>query len=238
MNYYLPEYIQVFLSDTLKQTQILFQSWEQEKEGKAKPETAKRLRTAINALELSLHKLSEQKVTPEILTFITNQSLLVETQLAQMMREFGLDQDALNLDIQAYQFSLKMTTQEIDVHVYNAIVNSISYYSNKAKMGDDLIQLYQEITPLVFALPEIKRTAEQYEVFKLLVFNYAIIATRTLDPERMEQGLSILVQYLPQEAEQFLKQGMGQMDIVGYPENIKAVMARFYLKYTTSKVMH
>ena len=239
MSHPLPVYIQSFLGGILQHPKKLFKSWEEDKPKEANPETAKRLRTAINALELSLNKIIEgEAVETKALIFIANQGLLVEVQLAQMMREFKFDQEALILDIQAYQFALKMTTENITVHVYNSIVNSLAYYSNQAEMGSDLIKLYEEITPLIKVLPEMKENGEQYEIFKLLIFNYAIIATRTLDPKRMEQGLNILVKHLPNDIKHFLEQGMSQMETIGYPTEICDVMGRFYLEYATPKVMH
>ena len=69
--------------------------------------------------------------------------------------------------------------------------------------------------------------------------NRAIVATRTLDPGLMESAFDTLVTELPEDAPRFFAEGMGQLDIVGYPPRVREVMTRYYVRFgSTSNTLH
>ena len=240
LNAPLPEYLQFFLNNTLQYTKFLFDSCEEQDENAIKTETAKRLRYALRALEGSLAAINPlQSADKNTVEFISNQGLLVELQLAQMLRIQNLEEQAQDIDQKAYQCILQMNQNKLSIHVFQPVVNVVSYRANHTQDNEKLINIFNEVSPLIQVLSPIEdKTSAKYNVHKLLIFNYAIIGTRTLDPTLMTKGLNTLVKHLPDERKTFIEQGMAQMDIIGYPQPIRDVMETFYLQYATSKVLH
>lgn len=64
--------------------------------------------------------------------------------------------------------------------------------------------------------------------WRVLNINRAIMATRSHDPQIMDNALKTLVTNLPEEAPRFFAEGMQQMDALDYPPEVRAVMQRYY----------
>jgi hypothetical protein len=53
----------------------------------------------------------------------------------------------------------------------------------------------------------------------------------------MEHAFEELIRNVPEDAEQFFKQGMQQMEALDYPEHVRAVMTR-YFQQSKTRVLH
>ena len=68
--------------------------------------------------------------------------------------------------------------------------------------------------------------------------NRAIVATRTHQPDVMEEAFTVLVRHLPEDAPGFFNQGMEQMDLLNYPPHVREVMERYYTKWSVKRSLH
>jgi hypothetical protein len=68
--------------------------------------------------------------------------------------------------------------------------------------------------------------------------NYGIVATRSHQPEIIEIAYDALVKNLPQDARQFFKEGLQQMDIVGYPDAVREVVERYNKMWGSENALH
>ena len=74
--------------------------------------------------------------------------------------------------------------------------------------------------------------------WRLLNLNRAIVATRTHQPEVMEEAFSALAAQLPDDAPGFFTQGMEQMELLNYPPQVREVMDRYYKKWNVNRSLH
>jgi alkanesulfonate monooxygenase SsuD/methylene tetrahydromethanopterin reductase-like flavin-dependent oxidoreductase (luciferase family) len=70
------------------------------------------------------------------------------------------------------------------------------------------------------------------------LLNRAIVATRSHRPQLMEPAFDAIVEWLPDQATRFFAESMGQMDIIGSPDQVRAVMQDYYLRYSGDRTLH
>jgi len=122
------------------------------------------------------------------------------------------------------------------------LVNSLAGYANEVsdpQVLADLARIFREIIDACDN--EIRRDLEQTNMmrpWRILNLNYGIIATRSHQPQLIEQAYDTLVKNLPQDARQFFKEGMQQMDIVGYPDEVRQVVERYNKMWGSESRLH
>lgn len=127
------------------------------------------------------------------------------------------------------------------LHHVEPIVNALSKVANIHNDPEFLVELsqvYREIADSV--APEIKQDLDKSNPgrpWRILNLNYSIVATRSHQPEIMEQAFEQLLLRLPEDAAGFFTEGMEQMDIVGYPEHVRRIMEKYY-QLTNNPTLH
>ncbi len=127
--------------------------------------------------------------------------------------------------------------QQIDM-----VVNSLAGYANEISESSMLAELAGVIGEIVEASSdEIKRDIEQtnpMRPWRILNLNYGIVATRSHDPALIEKAYDALVKNLPQDARGFFREGMQQMDIIGYPQEVREVVERYDRMWGSESTLH
>ena len=122
------------------------------------------------------------------------------------------------------------------------LVNSLAGYANKITEPHILADLVAVVKEVVDACDnEIRRDVEQTNMmrpWRILNLNYGIVATRSHNPELIEQAYDSLVKNLPQDARQFFKEGMQQMDIIDYPDEVREVVKRYNKMWGSESSLH
>jgi hypothetical protein len=54
----------------------------------------------------------------------------------------------------------------------------------------------------------------------------------------MEEAFEALAEHLPEEAPGFFREGMGQMDALGYPQRVRIIMQRYYDQWCGQRLLH
>jgi hypothetical protein len=54
----------------------------------------------------------------------------------------------------------------------------------------------------------------------------------------MEQAFDSLVEYMPDEAPAFFREGMEQMDVLNYPSQVRVVMELYHEEWCGRRVLH
>ena len=91
------------------------------------------------------------------------------------------------------------------------------------------------------AADEIRQDLEQsnpMRPWRIINLNYGIVATRSHDPVLMDEAFGALVENLPQDARAFFREGMQQMDIVGYPEEVREVVEKYDRMWGSGDTLH
>lgn len=133
--------------------------------------------------------------------------------------------------------------QGAELRIIEPVVEAFAAEANALRDPDRLSALYRDITSIMEAIaPAARRGGNPHkpsQAWRFLLMNRAIVATRSLDPALMEEAFDRLVAELPEDAPRFFAEGMGQLDIIGYPPRVRDVMTRYYARYgSTSKTLH
>ncbi len=122
------------------------------------------------------------------------------------------------------------------------VVNALADYANELRQPEQLAELTQAIVVILPAVSDaVRQDLEQTNAmrpWRILHLNYCIIATRSHDPELIETAYDVLVKNLPQDARSFFKEGLQQMDAIGYPESVREVLERYDQKWGAESTLH
>lgn len=114
-------------------------------------------------------------------------------------------------------------------------VNALAQTANILHEKTSLETLYEVATFMVFAANDELKSGPAVAVpgnpWKVLVLNYAIVATRTHTPELMESAYKTLLKYFPDDAPKFFQKAMSEMDRLNYPQHVRNVVERYYAEY-------
>jgi len=121
------------------------------------------------------------------------------------------------------------------LHSLEMLVDTLARIANREQDPDQLKVLCGEIAEIIGAVTEhISADLEKINSgrpWRVLLVNYCIVATRSHDPDTMRIAYDILVKRLPEEAPRFFTEGMEQMDIVGYPQQVRRVMEQYHKEW-------
>ena len=122
------------------------------------------------------------------------------------------------------------------------VVNSLAGYANEVTEAHQLGELATIIEEVIEACDDdIRKDLEQTNMmrpWRILNLNYGIIATRSHQPKLIERAYDALVKNLPQDARGFFKEGSQQMDIVGYPDDVREVVERYNKMWGAEGTLH
>ena len=122
------------------------------------------------------------------------------------------------------------------------VVNSLAGYANELTEPHTLADLASVIKEVIDACDdEIHRDIEQTDMmrpWRILNLNYGIVATRSHQPDIIKVAYNALVKNLPQDAREFFKEGLQQMDIVGYPDEVREVVERYNKTWGSESSLH
>ena len=188
---------------------------------------------------------SDDRPTPERdqVTELSELALGLLGELVTLAATLGLDdigQDARTLSLDLATWTAE---QGAMLRVIEPVVEALASEANGSRDPQQLTDLYDRITRVMEAVaPAARKSGNPHRpsrAWRLLLMNRAIVATRTLDPGLMESAFDTLVTELPEDAPRFFAEGMGQLDIVGYPPRVREVMTRYYVRFgSTSNTLH
>lgn len=122
------------------------------------------------------------------------------------------------------------------------VVNAIADYANEYREPEQLAELTRVIATIIEATSAaVRQDLEQTNAmrpWRVLHLNYGIVATRSHEPKLIEAAYDLLVKHLPNDARQFFREGMQQMDIVGYPQVVREVVEKYNQMWGTESALH
>ena len=142
----------------------------------------------------------------------------------------------------AIPISLWIARQGGSINKLELVVNSLAAWANELQDTLQIAQLARVIREIIdTASDKIRRDLEQsnpMRPWRILNLNYGIVATRSHDPGLMDEAFSVLVENLPKDARAFFREGMQQMDIVGYPAEVREVVERYDRMWGSGNTLH
>jgi len=131
--------------------------------------------------------------------------------------------------------------QHLPLSQLEPVVNALSKLANSTQDAHLLGEISDAVDVIIDAIdPQIKQDLDKSNPgrpWRVLNLNHGIVATRTHDPKRMEAVFEQLLYRLPEEAPKFFREGMQQMDRIGYPAHVRSVMEK-YFQLTNQPTLH
>jgi len=122
------------------------------------------------------------------------------------------------------------------------VVNGAAHLANRLVRPSELGQLYGLLTEVIDAVdPRLSQDlgfADPSRPWRVLLLNRAIVATRSHQPALMEEAFEAVIEYLPNDAPTFFRQGMEQMEVLNYPPQVRDLMQGFYQLCCGQRVLH
>ena len=122
------------------------------------------------------------------------------------------------------------------------VVDSLAFLANHIRAAKELESLYLAADRILESVsPAIAQDLDRSNPgrpWRILLLNRAIIATRTHQPQLMEQAFTTLVEMLPEDASDFFREGMEQMDALNYPQPVRRVVERYFELWCSSGTLH
>ncbi len=205
---------------------------------------------AIDVMERAdADSVVEKDMSPESMGMLTAEDInkigsyaleLLEGMVSYVQNKTGeQNRDILRLSLPV---SLWVARHGGKLSQIDMLVNSLAGYANEISDNLVLAELSAVMKEVIDACDdEIRRDIEQTNMmrpWRILNLNYGIVATRSYQPELIEQAYDSLVKNLPQDARQFFKEGLQQMDIVGYPDEVREVVERYNKMWGSESVLH
>lgn len=161
--------------------------------------------------------------------------------LSEWARLLELEELQITLDELSIPIALWTARNIGSLQELRNVVDALSRIANQTRDPEFLAELSNIMDEIANAAsPAVKADEDKSHAgrpWRMLNLNHAIVATRTHDPALMESVFEQILLRLPQDAPTFFREGMEQMDIIGYPGHVREVMEKYY-RMTNNPTLH
>lgn len=165
-------------------------------------------------------------------TRLGDTGLLVLAELTQMSQQLGIPQIKSELDRLAVAAGDWIMRHHGQIRTLEPIVNGLAIVANELHEPRDLEDMAAFMDRVMKSTaPDIAADTDKIDSgrpWRVLQLNRAIVATRSHNTELMTQVFDDLIQELPEDASDFFREGMRQMEVVDYPAKVKTVMTHYF----------
>ncbi|MEA3275737.1 MAG: hypothetical protein U9Q81_10700 [Pseudomonadota bacterium] len=162
--------------------------------------------------------------------------------LAGVAGRLRLPQQARRVEELTLPFACWIARQGGELSNLSPVVNGAAGLANSLKESAELAHLYGLLSEVANAVsPQVSQdtaSTDPTRPWRILLLNRAIVATRSHRTALMEEAFESLIEHLPDDAPDFFREGMEQMDALNYPPHVRAVMQRYYAQWSGQRVLH
>lgn len=183
-----------------------------------------------------------EPLTEEEIAQVGDYALSLLEEISMVAANRGLQEAMMSLHQLSIPVALWVAEHRGTLTRLEIVVNAIAAYANALKDKQQLSELCTAIEKIIVATAiDIKQDADAanpMRPWRIINLNWGIVATRSQKTELMEQSFSGIINNIPYDARKFFAEGMQQMSSIGYPENVRAVMKKYYLLLTDTSLRH
>ncbi|MEW8469178.1 MAG: hypothetical protein AB2637_11635 [Candidatus Thiodiazotropha sp.] len=127
-----------------------------------------------------------------------------------------------------------------ELRTLEPVINSLARLANRFREPSQLQQLYELSVELIEAMEPLmqQQRSDRAHPWSILLMNQAIIATRSHQPELIDQAYNRLCRLLPDQAPDFFREGLEQMDALNYPQKVREVVEKYYNLWSQPRILH
>ena len=163
-------------------------------------------------------------------------------ELAMLAANRGLQQIMIELTRLSVPVSAWLVKHKGKIVQLEIVVNAIASYANELTDPEMLGQLCHHIENIMLAIEdEVKLDLEAtnpMRPWRILNLNWGIVATRSHDAELIDKVYAQLIKNIPADIHGFITEAMQQMDIIGYPDHVRQVVAKYYSSLGYNQALH
>lgn len=179
-------------------------------------------------------------VNPEEISRLGDYGITLLMDLYMWARRLGLHDVEPDFDTIVLAFADWTARNSGELRTLEPLVDALANLANRTRDIDNLERLTHFTTRIVHAAAPLARTRQGQTApnrpWRLLNLNWGIVATRTHNVVLMEKVFDELVCNLPSEAHDFFAEGMQQMEAVNYPFSVRALMTRYFDRWTRARM--
>ncbi len=162
--------------------------------------------------------------------------------LTTCAERMGLESLRSQAEWLAVPFALWLARRGAELRILEPVVNALASIANATAEAPRLEELCNAMGEIIEAVSPVIRqdlpAQERGRPWRLLNLNRGIVATRAHNPLLMERAFRSLTENLPEEAPEFFREGMAQMDALDYPDPVRRVMERYYTQWSVARTLH
>jgi hypothetical protein len=205
---------------------------------------------SLNELFADLHRLDEEvprqtemevqtRSTPKKMRILGDRGIDLLTRLAALAGRLRLPRQAHAIEELTLPLACWVARRGGELGHIGPVVDGAATLANRIDQPSELGRLYALLTEVVDAVDlQVSQDKGPSSPWRLLLLNRAIVATRSHRPELMEDAFEAIVEHLPEDAPIFFREGMEQMNALGYPHQARTVMQRYYDQWCKQRVLH
>ena len=154
----------------------------------------------------------------------------------------ALQLDGIRAELQslAAGLGLRVVRWRGQLETLEPIVDGLAPVANRTHDPQSLEALARVILEVMDGVaPHIRHDLEAFNPgrpWRVLNLNLGIVATRPHNTEIMERAFAELTGNLPDDAPQFFREGMRQMQALDYPKHVRQVMQKYFQRWSSTKL--
>ena len=185
----------------------------------------------MERIEADQHKMEHEPLESNDISQIGDYALTLLDELSVIAANRGLQQTMLLLHRLSLPVALWIAAHEGKINKLDIIVNAIASYANELTDAAQLEQLCNCMTTIVASVAaEISKDVEAtnpMRPWRIFNINWGIVATRSHNAELIDEVYQQLMKNLPADIKNFFREGMQQMDVIGYPDHVRKVVEKY-----------
>jgi len=215
------------VSDAMHKLLQIFKSFESERESGNLPDRA---------------VPGERVLSRSDLLALGNYGLNLLAEMSKIAATLRVERRSRDLEALCFPLALWIVRNGGEISTLEPVVNALAQVANRFTKQADLEQLYFMVGELVEAVtPSLSEDLERsnpMRPWRVLLLNWGIIATRSYRPQLMNQAFRAIIEHIPEDAPEFFRQGMEQMEALDYPGEVRRVMTEYFEAWNLPKTLH
>ncbi|RKT46961.1 hypothetical protein [Thiocapsa rosea] len=163
-------------------------------------------------------------------------------QLGDLARRLNLESQAQSVEVLAVPFACWMLRRGGELQHPEDVVNALSTLANRLERPEELAELYGLMREIAEGIGADRiqgmDPTDPTDPWLLLLINRGIVATRSHQPALMIEAFDAIGEQLPDHAPHFFREGMGEMESLHYPAQVREVMQRYFDTWCSGQRLH
>lgn len=190
---------------------------------------------ALDVMDRLDRDRTQAPMDPEDATSLAGHALRCLSDLALWSQRLGCGGEVSGLNQLALDAALWTARRGGSLRTLEPVVNALAARANSTAAPEDLRRLYTSMEAIVGAAdPSIRNDLEKVDParpWRVLLLNFAIVATRTQDPDLITHSYDLLGVLLPEDCPAFFEEALQQSKKAVYGPEVRDLARRYFERW-------